>query len=490
MAKILIVDDDPDIQLMLDATLSTAGYEVVACDRPRQVTELIDQNAFEAMILDLSMPELSGFEVLADLQARNNCPPTLILSASHGRDDRVRGLRGGAEDFLAKPFDPEELVLRVERLIASSNRPGEISSDLVTYPCWDLLQMLERSQQTGRLSVNLPGATFEGDFQSGWPLRAKLGHLSGDEALVALLGHHEGSFRFSSRTPIPQRQEGEPRLTSAQDLLLQTAWLNDELQRLQGFLPSSDRALSLGLPPEPKALERLDAVVASEVLDFVSSHPGCNLKTLCEMLPVAPRRLEMTVGKLIERELLVADAPTSETEVGDAHGSAARVDSVVERLLEDRKSGVFQMLTMAQPQAWPQLRELLEELPGTYAGGQWDDFLRNLERVQGGSCKLPGTDGHLHLHVQVLSGATGAKATKILPVCHGVVIWLGDDDELEDVEPLIDKVERSPRELRGQLIAEGNEMAQRLELLVAGCKRWKVARLAPKRLSRLLELMR
>lgn len=120
MARVLVIDDNPDIIAVVELALNAAGHQVVASTDPSQVAELAANNDVDAVILDVMMPRISGYEALRSLrdQPKTGGLPILFLSAHAEGEDRVRGLREGADDFLSKPFVAEELVLRVERLIS------------------------------------------------------------------------------------------------------------------------------------------------------------------------------------------------------------------------------------------------------------------------------------------------------------------------------------------------------------------------------------
>lgn len=124
MATILVIDDDPDALLLVEATLSGAGHRVVTSTDPRRIADLAAEHGADAVVLDVLMPELSGHEALQELRRRASTGgvPVLLLSAQAEGHDRVTGLRKGADDFLGKPFEPEELVLRIERLVAQQTR--------------------------------------------------------------------------------------------------------------------------------------------------------------------------------------------------------------------------------------------------------------------------------------------------------------------------------------------------------------------------------
>ncbi len=130
MAKILVIDDNPDIVATVDLALTAAGHEVITSTDPALVAKLAAENNVDAVILDVMMPKISGYEALRTLraQAKTGGLPILFLSAHADGEDRVRGLREGANDFLSKPFVAEELILRVERLVSQR---GPARSDAV-----------------------------------------------------------------------------------------------------------------------------------------------------------------------------------------------------------------------------------------------------------------------------------------------------------------------------------------------------------------------
>ncbi len=125
MAQILVIDDDRIITSLVKASLGLAGHDVTTVNDPEQAFGLASASAFDVIVLDVKMPGRSGFDILSELRAdsRTSSVPVLFLSSLDRGKDRVRGLREGADDYLAKPFVPEELLLRVERLIASRPQP-------------------------------------------------------------------------------------------------------------------------------------------------------------------------------------------------------------------------------------------------------------------------------------------------------------------------------------------------------------------------------
>jgi cyclic di-GMP phosphodiesterase len=119
-ATIMVVDDEPANVKLLDRTLRTFGYRnLLSTTDPRTVRDLYQQHEFDLIILDLNMPYMDGFEVMRQLQAlaRDDLAPILILTAQHDQEHRVRALRGGAHDYVTKPFAVDELLARVRNLL-------------------------------------------------------------------------------------------------------------------------------------------------------------------------------------------------------------------------------------------------------------------------------------------------------------------------------------------------------------------------------------
>lgn len=198
MSSVLAIDDDGDALALIATALRGAGHEVVTCDDPARLPELVAAAPFDAFVLDVSMPVLSGYDLLRELRAglRTRSLPVLFLSARGSAAERVRGLREGADDYLVKPYDPDELVLRVERMIASRAATGALAGDLEAFPLRDLLQSLARSASTGTVLMVSGERSAEIYVQRGKLIEARVGELSGESAMEAALDFLQGSFRF------------------------------------------------------------------------------------------------------------------------------------------------------------------------------------------------------------------------------------------------------------------------------------------------------
>jgi DNA-binding response OmpR family regulator len=125
---VLLVDDDERIRKAVGTGLSLEGFEVVPASGGRAALEAVERIDPAVMLLDLTMPDLDGLEVLRRLRASGNQLPVCVLSARDEVDDRVRGLEAGADDYVVKPFALEEVVARLHALLR--RRPVDPGDEL------------------------------------------------------------------------------------------------------------------------------------------------------------------------------------------------------------------------------------------------------------------------------------------------------------------------------------------------------------------------
>ncbi|RDH86928.1 MAG: two-component system response regulator [endosymbiont of Seepiophila jonesi] len=121
--QILVVDDEPLNLLVVEEIFENAGYpNVQSTTDPKEAVTLFKQQRFDLVLLDLNMPGMDGFEVMSHFSEQNHepQPPVLVLTAIGDRETRLRALRGGAKDFLVKPFDSEEVLSRAYNLLEVS----------------------------------------------------------------------------------------------------------------------------------------------------------------------------------------------------------------------------------------------------------------------------------------------------------------------------------------------------------------------------------
>lgn len=113
---ILIIDDDEKLCDRLARYLGGFGYDVLTALRPSEGLAIIDESAPSLVILDVMMPEMDGFEALGEMRRRGDIP-VIMLTARGDVDDRIAGLELGADDYLPKPFDPRELLARIQTVL-------------------------------------------------------------------------------------------------------------------------------------------------------------------------------------------------------------------------------------------------------------------------------------------------------------------------------------------------------------------------------------
>jgi two-component system, OmpR family, response regulator MprA len=125
MTSILVVDDEPGVRESLQRALGLERYAVAAAEDGAGALERIAERAWDAIVLDVSMPAPDGLEVCRRLRAAGDRTPVLMLTARDAVDDRVAGLDAGADDYLVKPFALKELLARLRALLRRSDPADE-----------------------------------------------------------------------------------------------------------------------------------------------------------------------------------------------------------------------------------------------------------------------------------------------------------------------------------------------------------------------------
>ncbi|WP_084528970.1 response regulator transcription factor [Nocardia crassostreae] len=127
---VLIVEDDPNVRSTLDQLLRFEGYQVVLAADGQQALEVLERQRPDLAVVDVAMPRLDGLSLCRMLRRRGDRLPILVLTARHQVGDRVAGLDAGADDYLPKPFDTEELLARLRALLRrSAPDPGQDPDD-------------------------------------------------------------------------------------------------------------------------------------------------------------------------------------------------------------------------------------------------------------------------------------------------------------------------------------------------------------------------
>jgi two-component system alkaline phosphatase synthesis response regulator PhoP len=131
--SILLVEDEENLHEALKLNLELEGYEVTSAFDGNMALQKVQNEYFDLVIMDIMLPEVDGIHVTETIRVRNNEVPILILSAKNTSADRVLGLKKGADDYLTKPFNLEELLLRVQKLIEKNKKMLDKDTVGITY---------------------------------------------------------------------------------------------------------------------------------------------------------------------------------------------------------------------------------------------------------------------------------------------------------------------------------------------------------------------
>lgn len=121
-ASLLVVEDEESLRDALKLNLELEGYEVTTADNGPSVIKMVKNEHFDLIILDIMLPDMDGITVCETIRMQHNDVPIMFLSARNTGADRVEGLKKGGDDYMTKPFNLEELLLRVEKLIVKDKK--------------------------------------------------------------------------------------------------------------------------------------------------------------------------------------------------------------------------------------------------------------------------------------------------------------------------------------------------------------------------------
>jgi DNA-binding response OmpR family regulator len=156
MNRILIAEDEPGIAAFLEKGLRAEGFTTLVVDDGATAAAIARERDFDLMILDLGLPLLDGHKVLAEIRSRGERLPVIILTARKGVGDTVRGLEGGADDYVTKPFRFEELLARVRARLRDQG-----SQEQTVLEAGDVrLDLRTRRAELGGRSIELSAREF------------------------------------------------------------------------------------------------------------------------------------------------------------------------------------------------------------------------------------------------------------------------------------------------------------------------------------------
>ncbi|MEO6169248.1 MAG: response regulator transcription factor [Chitinophagales bacterium] len=154
-ARILLVEDDKSLASVIRDYLSISGYQVTLCEDGQAAMNIFKSNKFDLCILDVMMPKKDGYAVAEEIRKTDDAMPILFLTSKSGKEDRIKGFKSGGDDFITKPFNIEELVLRMEVFLKRSKanhsrqKTFQLGSILFDYTNFELLIQKEPSPSNG-----------------------------------------------------------------------------------------------------------------------------------------------------------------------------------------------------------------------------------------------------------------------------------------------------------------------------------------------------
>ncbi len=271
--RLLVADDDPLVRRVIQEFFGPHGYLVDAAGDGAEALQRLDETTPDVIIADILMPNLDGWEFFEQVRQRPFTVriPFVFLTSEKDLPQRIRGFHMGADDYIVKPFDVEELHVRIERIL---HRHAEIEravlgeGTLLTgsvrhIPLSDLLQLLALNGTDGTVALRQGPETGSVVFVEGSIVHATCGGVSGVKALYRMLGWAGASFRVLPPTgEILTRSVDLPTTSVLMDGLVSL----DEWNRWRGMLPDEQTILELASDAKERLGSRRLAPAEVDVL--------------------------------------------------------------------------------------------------------------------------------------------------------------------------------------------------------------------------------
>jgi DNA-binding response OmpR family regulator len=158
-SRILLVEDEPSISEIVVMYLKRAGYQVEAMKDGNAAMQSLQRELPDLLLLDLMLPGIDGLSITRWLRDRSEVP-IIMLTARREESDRIAGLEMGADDYVVKPFSPQELVSRVRAVLRRSNKTGEVPDTSIHYPDIEINPLSRLVQVRGR-EISLTAKEFD-----------------------------------------------------------------------------------------------------------------------------------------------------------------------------------------------------------------------------------------------------------------------------------------------------------------------------------------
>jgi CheY-like chemotaxis protein len=308
--SILAVDDSPVITEMIRDAFEAEGYKVMVAGDGAQALRMALENHPDLIIADVAMPGMDGWELCSQIRLNpfTSFIPFIFLTSRTEAPDRIRGLQMGADDYLTKPFEMDELIARVHLIFQRMRKtqeamllrgPRTLSGSTKEMALPDLLQMFGLNQKTGLLRITKLGLpTGRIAFENGKIIKAELGKAAGEKAVYRLLRWEDAHFDVE---PLLNNERDPGMPVSVEETLLEGFRQIDETAQIEKDLGLAAKRLKIAaLPPaselSPREAELIKAVrAASGFSELLDALPWTDFE-ICRMVSYFMRKGVIAAG--------------------------------------------------------------------------------------------------------------------------------------------------------------------------------------------------
>jgi len=157
MLKIMVVDDDKNIRRLLEASLTQAGFEVILAKNGQEALDIMDARHLDMIIADIMMPYIDGYELVSDIRHIDDKIPILMITAKDAFEDKKKAFGIGADDYITKPINMDEMLLRISALLRRAKISSEQKIDLGEF----CINAELRAVKLGGDTLDLPKKEFD-----------------------------------------------------------------------------------------------------------------------------------------------------------------------------------------------------------------------------------------------------------------------------------------------------------------------------------------
>ncbi len=307
--SILAVDDSPVITEMISDAFESEGYKVMKAHDGAEALKIALQHHPDLIIADIAMPGMDGWELCSQIRSNpfTSFIPFIFLTHMTEAPDRIKGLQMGADDYLTKPFEMEELIARVQLIFQRMRKSQEsmitrqhssLSGSTSEMALPDLLQMFGLNQKTGLLQISKIGfPNGEIAVESGRIIAAGVGKIRGQKALFRLLRWEDAQFEVA---PLMDHESDPDLSESIEQLLLEGMRQIDELAHMEKDLSLSGKRIAVKKrPPQSEMTPR-----EQELFKVLES--GKEMTGILDALPWTDYEVYRMVAHFIKKGALEA----------------------------------------------------------------------------------------------------------------------------------------------------------------------------------------